>query len=135
MFSFVWSGKKDKEGIHLIRWDKLAKPKKLGGWGIKNIFTFGKALAAKSLWRCLMVPGLWHEVIVKKYLRKKSVVAWLRQGNKKWTGGSNIWRALTSSLSIINDWLAWKPGDGRDVRIGIDPLVGGYNLCLPAPTG
>jgi hypothetical protein len=126
MFSFLWTGKKTKEGIHLTSWNKIAKPKKLGGWGIKNIFTFGKALAAKSLWRCLMVPGLWHEVILKKYLRKKSVVAWFREGRKSWSGISNIWRALTSSLSIITDWLVWKPGNGRDIRIGVDPMVGSH---------
>jgi hypothetical protein len=51
--------------MHLVNWKRIAKPKKTGGWGIKNIFSFGKALAAKSLWRCLMVPGLWHEVIQK----------------------------------------------------------------------
>jgi hypothetical protein len=109
MFSFLWTGKKIKEGIHLISWNKIAKPKKMGGWGIKNIFTFGKALAAKSLWRCLMVPGLWHEVILKKYLKKKSVVEWLREGRKSRSGISNIWRALTSSLSIITDWLKCCP--------------------------
>jgi len=101
----MWTRKKVKEGIHLISWEKIAKPKKLGGWGIKNIYTFGKSLATKSLWRCLMVPSLWHEVILSKYLRKKSVVEWLRKGSRKWYGGSNIWRALTSSLTIINDWL------------------------------
>jgi ribonuclease HI len=126
MFSFLWTGKKTKEGIHLTRWNTIAKPKKLGGWGIKNIFTFGKALAAKSLWRCLMVHGLWHEVILKKYLRKKSVVAWFREGGKNWNGISNIWRALTSSLSIITDWLIWKPGNGREIRIGVDPMIGSH---------
>jgi hypothetical protein len=58
-----------------------------------------------------MVRGLWNEVIVNKYLRKKSVVAWLRQGRRKWTGGSNIWRALTSYLNILNDWMVWNLGD------------------------
>jgi hypothetical protein len=48
MFSFLWTGKKDKEGMHLISWKRLSKPKKNGGWGIKNIFTFGKALASKK---------------------------------------------------------------------------------------
>jgi len=52
IFSFLWIEKKIKEGIHLISWNKIAKPKKMGGWGLKNIFTFGKALAAKILWRC-----------------------------------------------------------------------------------
>jgi hypothetical protein len=58
------------------------------------------------------------------------VVAWLRQGNRKHTSGSNFWRALTSSLSIITEWLAWKPGDGRAIRIGIYPLVGAHNFYL-----
>jgi len=82
MFIFLWSGKKLKEGLHLINWQKIAMPKKAGGWGIKNIFSFGKALAAKNLWRCLMIPGPWHEVIIKKYIKKKSVAEWFREGKK-----------------------------------------------------
>jgi hypothetical protein len=127
MFNFLWTGKKTKEGIHLVSWKKLAKPKKVGGWGNKIIFTFGKALASKSLWRCLMVPGLWHEVIMKKYLRKKSVTGWFREERKSWSGISNIWRALTSTTPIITDWLAWKPGDGKDIRIGTDLIVGAHS--------
>jgi hypothetical protein len=61
----------------------------VGGWGIKNIFFFGKALAAKSLWRCLMVPELWHEVILKKYLRKKTMIDWLEEGRKNQSGIPN----------------------------------------------
>jgi hypothetical protein len=126
MFSFLWTGKKLKEGLHLISWKKIAKPKKDGGWGIKNIFSFGKALATKNLWRCLMIPGLWHEVIIKKYIKKKIVIEWFREGKKNWNGASNIWRALTSSLAILTDWLVWKPGNGRDIRIGVDPLIGSH---------
>jgi hypothetical protein len=48
MFNFLWTGNKLKEGVHLISWKKLAKPKKVGGWGIKNIFIFGKALSSKK---------------------------------------------------------------------------------------
>jgi hypothetical protein len=73
-----------------------------------------------------MVPGLWHEVILKKYLRKKSVKDWFREGKKNWPGISNIWRALTSSYNIVADWLAWKPGNGKDIRIGSDPMVGAH---------
>jgi hypothetical protein len=126
MFSFLWTGKKTKEGIHLVSWNQLAKPKKMGGWGIKNIYSFGKALAAKTLWRCLMNQGLWHEVVVKKYLKKKSVVEWFREGRKNWMGTSNTWRALITSVPIITDWLAWKPGNGKDIRIGVDPMIGAH---------
>jgi hypothetical protein len=133
MFNFLCTGKKIKEGIHLVSWNQLEKPKNMGGWGIKNIYSFGKALAAKSLWRCLMTQGLWHEVVVKKYLKKKSVVDWFRERRKNWVGISNIWRELITSLPIITDWLAWKPGNGKDIRIGVDPMKGAhsyYNLVL-----
>jgi hypothetical protein len=118
--------KNDKRRDTLISREKIAKPKNLVAWGIKNIYSFEKSLAAKSLWRCLMVPGIWHEVILRKYLRKKSLVEWLREGRKKWIGISNIWRALTSSLTIITNWLVWKPGNGRDIRLRDDPLVGAH---------
>jgi hypothetical protein len=34
--------------------------------------------------------------------------------------------------SIITDWLAWKPGNGKDIRIGADPMVGAHSYlnCL-----
>jgi len=39
-------------------------------------------------------------------------------------GMSNCWRALTSSLSIITSWLVWNPGNGWDIRIGVDIMIG-----------
>jgi hypothetical protein len=63
-------------------------------------------------------------VILKIYIKNKSITEWLREGKKNWNGISNIWRALTSSLSILTYWLVWKPGNGRDIRIGVDPMVG-----------
>jgi len=50
-----------------------------------------------------MIPGLWHEVIHKKYLKKKIVVEWFRECWKNENGISNSWRALTSSLTIITN--------------------------------
>jgi hypothetical protein len=50
MFRFLWTGKKEKEIIHLVIWNRIAKPKKNGGWGFTNILCFGKALTTKSLW-------------------------------------------------------------------------------------
>ena len=49
-FNFPWEGKREKDAIHLIKWEKLAKHKALGGCDLENIHQFGKALAKKSLW-------------------------------------------------------------------------------------
>jgi len=102
MFNFLWSGKKEKEGMNLSNWKNISKPRKVGGWGIKNIFFFGKALAVKILCRCLMFSSLWHEVIMKKYLKKNTVGKWFGHGRKNWNRTSNFWRALTSLVNIIS---------------------------------
>jgi hypothetical protein len=44
----------------MINLKNIAKPKETGGWGIKNIFIFGKDLVEKSMCRCIMMPGIWH---------------------------------------------------------------------------
>jgi hypothetical protein len=42
---FIWSGSGDKNIQPWEKWDLLARPKSLGGWGLKNIFLFSKELA------------------------------------------------------------------------------------------
>jgi hypothetical protein len=37
----------------LVKWQRLAMPKYLGGWGLKNIFFFSKELVTKSVWRLI----------------------------------------------------------------------------------
>lgn len=65
-----------------MSWERLARPKKLGGQGVKNIFYFGQALAAKSLWRSLFLAGLWSVVIKEEYLKRRLIVDWIRSSNK-----------------------------------------------------
>jgi len=53
----------------------ITKPKYQGGWGIRDLELFNKALAAKSLWRALFHNGLWRVSIRKKYLKGIEVVS------------------------------------------------------------
>jgi hypothetical protein len=52
---------------------------------------------------------------------------WIRKGNSNVKGMSNCWKALHDYLSIVTDWLAWKPGNGKYIRVGLDPLIGSHN--------
>jgi hypothetical protein len=40
-FSFLWIGKREKEGMPLVNLKKLAKPKEARGLGLKNLHLFG----------------------------------------------------------------------------------------------
>jgi hypothetical protein len=61
-------------------------------------------------------------------LKKKSVVEWFREGRNSLKGISNYWRAFTSSLHIITSWIVWKHGNGWDIQIGLDPLIGSQSF-------
>ena len=70
---------------------------------LKICSILGKALVAKILWRILFGNGMWHEVIIKKYLKRVSLNGWLRKGNSNVKGMSNCWKSLYDSLSIVTD--------------------------------
>jgi len=77
--SFLWIGKREKEGIPLVKWKKMAKPKVQGGWDLKNIFLFGQALATKSLWRLFKIEGLWGRVMIEKYIALETIEDLIRR--------------------------------------------------------
>jgi hypothetical protein len=52
-FSFLWSDFAGHRRFHLCRWQTLTRPKREGGWGLKNPFIFNKALLACSFWRAI----------------------------------------------------------------------------------
>jgi hypothetical protein len=68
MFNFLWKGNSDSKSFHLCKWERLTIPKCYGGWGLRNLIDFNKALAAHTLWRVLKNEGIWHNIIVDKYL-------------------------------------------------------------------
>jgi hypothetical protein len=70
-------GKAEKKSIPLVRWTKIAMLKDMGGWDIKNLSRFGKALAAKSVWHFLQNHSLWGCVLKAKYLQGISKIDWI----------------------------------------------------------
>jgi len=46
-FKFLCAGPKGKFVLPWVKWETIAILKALGGWGLKNIFLFSKALATK----------------------------------------------------------------------------------------
>lgn len=75
MFVFGSFGLEPEKVRH--KWNILAKPRGLGGRGLKNMFTFGHALALKRLWHCLHDKGLSSFFTRVKYLKNISIT---------WTG-------------------------------------------------
>ncbi|WVZ58922.1 hypothetical protein U9M48_009140 [Paspalum notatum var. saurae] len=58
---FLWRGRKDVKGGHcLVAWEKVQRPKELGGLGISNLQKLGWALRLRWLWLQKTDPSrLW----------------------------------------------------------------------------
>ena len=75
----------------------------------------------------LQSHGLWHQVLINKYLKNITVVDWLRGKNFLSRGVSVIWRGFLQTLPWMGCELAWKVGNGDKILLGIEPIVGASN--------
>ena len=123
-FAFLWGSTSNKHRYHLSNWKHLSWPKENGGWDIKNLHWFNIALRLNFFWMVLQNDGLWHYVLISKYLKNLSVVAWLRGKNFNFRGVSVIWKGFLLTLPWLGRSLAWQVGNGHDVLVGIDPILG-----------
>jgi hypothetical protein len=123
IFTFLWSGCKKTRSFHLCKWEDISKPKSMGGWGLKHLSLFQKALSTNSFWRILTKPGLWNSVISAKYLHHLPVQIWIRFAEARPSSGSHTWKKISATLPIILKWLSWDPGDGHLIEVGRDCIL------------
>eukprot|EP00253_Pinus_taeda_P010347 PITA_10347 len=121
---FLWAGSSEKSVLPWVAWEKIARPQAWGGWGIKCLPEFSLSLAAKSGWRLITAENLWTRVIKRKYIDPMPLEDWIRSQDKRSKHSSVIWKATVEAFFVIEKGLAWKVGDGKNVRIGRDPWVG-----------
>lgn len=121
---FLWKGQQQGRLFAWVKWDTIAKPKRWGGWGIKRLDSFSKALAAKLRWRLLTSDGLWSQVAYAKYIKPQTVLDWICTQHGTNHQISNIWKAVIGTLPLLRDGITWRIKEGNAVRIGLDPWVG-----------
>lgn len=121
---FLWAGSKEESVLPWVAWDKIARPKEWGGWGIKNLTDFSTSLAAKSGWRIIKMENLWTKVVKRKYIDPTPLEEWIRKESKKEKNGSVVWKATVEAFKVIEQGLAWQIGNGENLKIGKDPWVG-----------
>lgn len=130
MANFIWGGKSSRNKIHLVKLDKISLPKKMGGWGLLDMRTFGRALLCKTLWLGIFGEGLWSLTIKKKYMLNRDMEFWYRRGSIGVRHGSTIWLSLRKIQSYFLKNLRWNLFASNRIMIGLDSIVGGCEEVL-----
>lgn len=134
LFNFLWRGLSNYQGCHLVLWDIISRPILYGGWGVRNLYVVHKALHMKSLWRALFDGGLWGKLIRDKYICPESIAGWLCSGKYLKQNSSVLWAGLVKLVPYIRRWLNWQVGNGYQVIIGRDCILGHPQPVLNADT-
>ncbi|KAK7276247.1 hypothetical protein RIF29_17384 [Crotalaria pallida] len=92
--------------MHLVNWDKCARPKKLGGLGIRKAQEHNVALLGKHAWALFQEDGnrLCIQILRSKYDNGKI--------NFK-AKGSRTWNSLCKAGKVLEKGFALKLGSGN----------------------
>lgn len=87
--NYLWKVSVEYLGSHLLNWKQVVTPESQGGWGLKNIHMFGKALVAKSRWFFISRNNLWSRILEAKYVASGLTIDRIRCRNKSTLNASN----------------------------------------------
>jgi hypothetical protein len=119
MASFWWGDTEEQRKMHWFAWWKMCIPKKRGGMGFRDIFTFNMAMLAKQSWRLLSKPdSLCARVLKAKYYPNCSL---LSAGPKQ--RSSYTWQSILAGLKTFKRGHIWRIGSGEKVNIWEDHWI------------
>lgn len=134
---FLWSdnlGGQTK--IPLLAWDKICRPKEVGGVGIRDLVIQNKALGAKLIWKLYANPwSKWAFIMLAKYLRgAPSEKIFTTTSLPK---GSMFWNFLISCREVILPHLSWVVHNGKKAHFRDEvwnghPALSASGPCLVA---
>lgn len=124
---FWWDSNTGKKKMCWLAWNKLIKPKGMGGLGFKDIQTFNKALLAKLPWRMLTNPDcLLSRVLLGKYCHKYSLLR-----VKPTKGSSHGWLGILAGRDLLLPQLGRAIGSGTEIKVWSDAWISTSSYLVP----
>lgn len=112
--NFIWGANTKERKIHLVGWDKVTKPKGVGGLGIKSAEEANIVAMTKLNWR------LHKEKDKSWYSLFRSKCNITNPHNFPSVSGSPTWKAISKGYSLFCQGIRWIPRNGNNVSFWED---------------
>ena len=113
---FFWKNSNSDKGLPLIAWDKICRPKALGGLGLRKSAAVNTAYLAKLGWKFLTQPeNYWVQQLTAKYGAPEHFFEARKKQHDSW-----IWKCMLQTRPFIKQGIRWKVGNGRNINFWTD---------------
>ena len=121
---FFWKNSRSDKGLPLIAWDKICRPKMLGGLGLRKSAAVNTAFLAKLAWKFLTQPdNLWVQQMRAKYGAPDSFFVTRPRAKDSW-----VWKCLLRIRPFFQQGIRWKVGNGQSINFWTDNWCAEENL-------
>ena len=129
---FLREGMGDEPKMHLVNWDQVCRPLRVGDLGIRNVLKFNGALLGKWLWRyATKSKALWYKIIKEKFEEQDG--GWY---SNKVSGpfGVGLWKHITQGWALFAQNVRFEVGIGSKIRFWHDTWCGNQPLKQAFPS-
>ncbi|XP_072087679.1 uncharacterized protein [Arachis hypogaea] len=133
---FLWGDSENFRKIHLINWDKVCSPKKLGGLGICHSGKINYAFMTKVGWGLIEKRDfLWTRTLHSKYGCGTDIIPKVERRRNE----SNLWKGIRKSWDNVQQNYIWRIEDGSKINFWNNnwvPNIGSLapyanQVCMP----
>lgn len=117
--------------FHLVAWNEIKKPMKLGRLGVRLLIEMNRALQGKWLWRFMNEEGtLWRRIIAAKVGVEDR--GWFSGGLMRGDGHS-LWKKIGAGKENFLRCIRWQVGQGNRLNFWTDNWLEGGSLRRQFP--
>jgi len=87
MRNFIWSGNINQRKLVIVAWNKVCRPFKEGGLGIKNLSDINEAGNLKVCWDIMQSDLQWAQLLRSRVLRNKKPINY-HVSSSVWSGAN-----------------------------------------------
>ncbi|OIW19242.1 hypothetical protein TanjilG_20367 [Lupinus angustifolius] len=114
--NFIWYGDINVRKMVIVAWQKVCKPKKEGGLGVRSIKLLNKVAMLKLAWEMLTLNLDWVVSGIKRSLNNNTISTRYFK--------SSIWVGVKFSMEEAMSNSIWMVGNGNSINFWTDNWIG-----------